>query len=68
MYLALCRSEEGRKQFGEFVKTAPALVNTEQSQGQDNKDKTKLSDEELAMCRAMGITEAEFLAAKPAQE
>lgn len=68
MYLALCRSEEGRKQFGEFVKTAPALVNTEQSQGQDNKDKTKLSDDELAMCRAMGITEAEFLAAKPAQE
>ncbi|CAM7890162.1 Mu phage protease GpI [Citrobacter freundii] len=68
MYLALCRSEEGRQQFGEFVKTAPALVNTEQSQGKDKKDPTKLSSEELAMCRSMGLTEAEFLAAKPAQE
>ena len=68
MYLALCRSEEGRKQFGEFVKTAPALVNDAPSKGKENKDKNKLSDEELAMCRAMGITEAEFLAAKPAQE
>lgn len=68
MYLALCRSEEGRKQFTEFVKTAPALVNTDPSKGKENKDNTKLSDDELAMCRAMGITEAEFLAAKPAQE
>ena len=68
MYLALCRSEEGRQQFTEFVKTAPALVNGDPSKGKDIKDKTKLSDEELAMCRSMGITEAEFLAAKPAQE
>lgn len=68
MYLALCRSEEGRQQFSEFVKTAPALVNADPSKGKANKDKTKLSDGELAMCRAMGITEAEFLAAKPAQE
>lgn len=68
MYLALCRSEDGRKQFSEFVKTAPALVNADPSKGKENTDKTKLSDDELAMCRAMGITEAEFLAAKPAQE
>lgn len=68
MYLALCRSEEGRQQFTEFVKTAPALVNADPSKGKENKDNTKLSDDELAMCRAMGITEAEFLAAKPAQE
>ncbi|HCR2154469.1 TPA: peptidase [Enterobacter asburiae] len=68
MYLALCRSEEGRQQFSEFVKTAPALVNADPSKGKENTDKTKLSADELAMCRAMGITEAEFLAAKPAQE
>lgn len=68
MYLALCRSEEGRQQFSEFIKTAPALVNADPSKGKENKDKTELSAEELAMCRAMGITEAEFLAAKPVQE
>ena len=62
MYLALCRSEEGRTQFGEFVKTAPALVNTDASKGKDGQDKTSLTETELSMCRSMGIKEEEFLA------
>jgi hypothetical protein len=37
MYLALCRSEEGRQQFEEFVKTAQPLVNQDPSKGKENK-------------------------------
>lgn len=65
MYLGLCRSEEGRTQFGDFVKTAPALVNTDPTKGKDDKDgkdKTTLTETELSMCRSMGIKEEEFLA------
>lgn len=69
MYLALCRSEEGRKQFAEFVKTAQPLVNQDPSKGKDkNGQQTTLTETELAMCRSMGLTQEEFLAAKPKQE
>ncbi|HDP5072443.1 TPA: peptidase, partial [Escherichia coli] len=37
------------------------------SQGKDKPVQT-LTDAELAMCRSMGITGEEFLAAKPKQE
>ncbi|HIC0671726.1 TPA: phage protease [Klebsiella pneumoniae] len=69
MYLALCRSEEGRKQFSEFVKTAQPLVNQDPSKGKENNgQQTELTETELAMCRSMGISQEEFLAAKPKQE
>ncbi|EPO5347535.1 phage protease [Klebsiella michiganensis] len=69
MYLALCRSEEGRQQFAEFVKTAQPLVNQDPSKGKENKgQQTTLTETELAMCRSMGISQEEFLAAKPKQE
>jgi len=69
MYLALCRSEEGRKQFSEFVKTAQPLVNQDPSKGKENKgQQTELTETELAICRSMGISQEEFLAAKPKQE
>ncbi len=69
MYLALCRSEEGRQQFTEFVKTAQPLVNQDPSKGKENKgQQTTLTETELAMCRSMGLTQEEFLAAKPKQE
>jgi hypothetical protein len=61
MYLALCRSEEGRQQFAAFVKTAQPLVNQDPSKGKENKgQQTTLTETELAMCRSMGLTRKSF--------
>ena len=69
MYLATCRSEEGRKQFTEFVKAAPVIVSSDANK-KPKLDKTnqELTDVELATCRAMGVTKEQFLAAKAKQE
>ncbi|EMV3939684.1 peptidase, partial [Escherichia coli] len=51
-----------------YTKGAQPLVNNDKpSQGKDKPAQT-LTDAELAMCRSMGITGEEFLAAKPKQE
>ena len=69
MYLALCRTEDGRQKFEAFVKTVQPLVNQDPSKGKENKgQQTTLTETELAMCRSMGLTQEEFLAAKPKQE
>lgn len=68
MYLALCRTEEGRQQFTAFMQTAPVLVNADPTKGKENKGQAELTETELAMCRSMGLTKEEFLAAKPKQE
>ncbi|BEL71424.1 TPA: phage protease [Serratia marcescens] len=66
MYLATCRSEEGRQQFGEFAKAAPVIVNADPTKKVlGKKDKQELTETEVAMCRSMGLTEEQFLAAKP---
>ncbi|HDL6636007.1 TPA: peptidase [Yersinia enterocolitica] len=66
MYLATCRSESGRQQFTEFVKGAPVIVNTKPAPKKNGQnDAPELTDTELAMCRSMGISQDEFLAAKP---
>ncbi len=68
MFLATCRTEEGRRQFAEYTSGAQPLVNNDRpSQGKDNPAQT-LTDTELAMCHRMGISGEEFLAAKPKQE
>ncbi|SHG64971.1 Mu-like prophage I protein [Pantoea sesami] len=66
MYLATCRSEDGRKQFAEFVKGAPVIVSKDPSGRKDpgsNTDVT-LSDEDLAMCRQLGISQEEFMSTR----
>ena len=68
MYLALCRTEEGRQQFTAFMQTAPVLVNADPTKGKENRGQAELTETELAMCRSMGLTKEEFLAAKPKQE
>ena len=69
MYLALCRTEDGRLKFADFVKTAQPLVNQDPTKGKENNSQqSTLTDTELAMCRSLGITQEEFLAAKPKQE
>lgn len=65
MYLATCRSEEGRKQFAEFVKAAPVIVSkTTTIKKESTEGHASLSDEDLAMCRHMGISEEEFLSVR----
>ncbi|KFB91583.1 hypothetical protein GTGU_04773, partial [Trabulsiella guamensis ATCC 49490] len=66
MYLALCRSEDGRTQFAEFVKGAPVIVSKEPEKKKDpgQGDTTTLSDEDLAMCHAMGISKEEFISVR----
>lgn len=67
MFLGMCRAEGGVDQFQKFVASAPVLVDA-------NKVKTTteqagaLSTDELALCRKMGHTPEEFLAAKQAMK
>lgn len=70
MYLAICRTEEGRTQFAEFDKSAPAIVSADpaKKKEQEGKGKQELTDTELAMCRDMGISKEEFLSIKSQQE
>ncbi|NCG50552.1 phage protease [Serratia fonticola] len=66
MYLATCRTEDGRKQFTEFTKGAPVIVNKDPAKkAPGQQDKQELTETELAMCRRMGISKEAFLAAKP---
>ncbi|HDZ9236855.1 TPA: peptidase [Vibrio cholerae] len=57
MFLGMCRAEGGIEQFKKFVETAPAIANS------DPKKKSavvnaegELSAEEMALCRATGVT------------
>ncbi|MFP7605180.1 phage protease [Serratia quinivorans] len=70
MYLAICRTEEGRTQFAEFDKSAPAIVSADpaKKKEQEGKGKQELTDTELAMCRDMSISKEEFLSIKSQQE
>lgn len=70
MYLATCRSEEGRKQFADFAKAAPVIVNNDPAKKpkKPNQENQELTDVELATCRATGISKEVFLAAKAKQE
>ncbi|WNJ96546.1 phage protease [Vibrio ruber] len=65
MYLAACRAEGGIEKFQAFAKSAPKLVSdTHQHDKTPDSDQTKLTEGELAICRQLGLTEAQFLAAK----
>lgn len=69
MYLATCRTEEGRAQFADFAKSAPAIVSLDPAKkvpGQVTQQ--TLTDAELAMCRQMGISQEQFISAKSKQE
>ncbi|CAI2036806.1 phage protease [Serratia plymuthica] len=68
MYLATCRSEEGRKQFTEFVQGAPVIVNSDPIKKKPGHSNQELTDVELATCRSMGISKETFLAEKTKRE
>jgi phage I-like protein len=64
MYLALCRTQEGRDQFKAFVSSAPKIVTAEETNHQKPATGEKLSSDELALCRQMNVSPEDFLAAK----
>lgn len=70
-YRALCRTEGGLEQFTALAATLPVIAGAAESRAkgkvEDKAGATALSDEERAVCRAMGTSEADFLAAKKAE-
>ncbi|HAS62561.1 MAG TPA: peptidase [Vibrio sp.] len=66
MYLATCRAEGGIAQFKSFLESAPTIANsTSKHKKSPEQGDKKLSEEQLAVCRKLGVTEEEFLAAQP---
>jgi len=67
-YLALCRAEGGLEQVKTLFSSAPKVL----APAQDLSDKppgtgaSKLDETQLAMCRQLALTEAEFLSAQAA--
>ncbi|HEG4440084.1 TPA: peptidase [Vibrio cholerae] len=65
MFIGMCRSEGGIEQFNKFIESAPKIATNAQVKTPKTPDgKQKLEEHEIAMCRTMGVTEEEFLAAK----
>lgn len=68
-HLATCRAEGGLERFRSYVAAAPVIA---QPSGLDGKPviraEGKLSAEEIAVCRQLGMTEAEFAAARAAEK
>ncbi|MGV6839991.1 MAG: phage protease [Planktomarina sp.] len=65
-HVAACRAEGGLEAFNKMVEAAPQIA---PPSGLDGKEPpkcavNKLTDEELAACHALGMTSADFLAAK----
>ncbi|WP_299734003.1 phage protease [uncultured Endozoicomonas sp.] len=67
-YLAICRQEGGIDTFRALAKTMPKVVSTEAGVGgkkpEGDQQQSKISADELAICRDLGITEDEYLAAR----
>ncbi|GAA4651688.1 phage protease [Kistimonas scapharcae] len=64
-HLAVCRDQGGLERFRTFVATAPKVISDQSVK--DRKPEAqqgKLDDTELALCRDLGLTAEEFLAAK----
>ena len=66
MYVALCHSQSGREQFESFVKSAPSIVSDKQTKTPKAEGETTLEEHELAMCRSLQISEADFIQQKNA--
>ncbi len=63
---AQCSQEGGLDRFREFIKAAPVVVpnsGLDDKKLDDDKSKGKLSDNQLVICRRLGLTEEQFLKA-----
>lgn len=67
-YRAMCSVEGGLERFTNLVKTMPVIAGAADARAANRAEEAKagsaLSDEERAVCRALGQDEATFLAAK----
>lgn len=64
MYVGLCRMEDGVEKFKAFVGSAPVIATNSQKKAPKTNGDAELEEHELAMCRKMGVSKEEFLAAK----
>lgn len=65
MYLATCRAEGGVAQFKSFLESAPTIANsTSQHKSSLEQGDKKLNEDQLAICRKLGVTKEQFLAAQ----
>ena len=65
MYVGLCSTQAGRKQFESFVESAPEIVAREGIKTPEGiATNSKLEEHEIALCRKMGISQEEYLAEK----
>lgn len=71
-YRAMCRVEGGLERFNSLVPKLPVIVGAAESRAKSKIEPASgasaLSDAERAVCRALGQTEVEYLAAKPTTE
>ncbi|MBF9049893.1 hypothetical protein GTA62_13030 [Roseobacter sp. HKCCD9010] len=65
-HVAACRDEGGLERFQKMVEASPEIAAKSDLDGKkvEAQNKTALTDEELATCRALGMTEEDFAAAK----
>ncbi len=65
-HVAACRDEGGLERFQKLVEASPEIAAKSDLDGKtvETQNKTALTDEELATCRALGMSEEDFAAAK----
>ncbi|MFV1934920.1 phage protease [Phaeobacter gallaeciensis] len=64
-HVAACRSEGGLEKFQQLVEASPVIAKKSDLDTKDpGKNAIALSDEEMAACRALGMSETEFAEAK----
>lgn len=63
-YTASCKAEGGLEAFNSFIEAAPKIAPNAELDDPTAQNKTKLTPEETAVCKALGQTEEEFLKAK----
>ncbi len=59
-YLAMCRKDGGLDEFQTFAKAAPQIIQNPQLPDEPAKAAGALTDEQKAVCRNMGLDEAEY--------
>lgn len=71
-YRAMCREEGGLERFNELVKTLPVIAGAAETRAANRVEKTdgksSLTEEERAVCRQLGQSEEDFIAAKQQKE
>ena len=67
-HIAACRQEGGLDRFKAMVEAAPELAGGKTLKGKPDAGGSKLSEEEIAVCRQLGMDEKDFAEAKAKEE